>query len=169
MWSLGLLLLCCLYFCNKVIPQAGRNGSPRLLLFQTSVLKRFPSLVLPPSRCCLCWVFFETEHEVLYKYSSCVIYSTCMHFNFTVSHSIPILSVGNSVASVGGIFHQALVPRAIKYRVQNNWLNNWTGGCNLLLFLWVLLELAGDKRMCGRGSTELCGKGAKAVRDKWDS
>lgn len=40
--------------------------------------------------------------------------------NFTVSDGIPILSVGNGVASVEGVFHQTLVLRATKYSVHND-------------------------------------------------
>lgn len=40
--------------------------------------------------------------------------------NFTVSDGIPILSVGNGVASVEGVFHQTFVLRATKYSVHND-------------------------------------------------
>ena len=62
-----------------------------------------------------------------------------MHFNFTVSHGVPILSVGNSVVSVEGIFHQASVLRATKYRVYAT--TDLTTGQSLVtscFFLWVL-------------------------------
>lgn len=42
-----------------------------------------------------------------------------MKFNFTMFYGIPILSVRNSVSSTEGIFHQAFVQRAAKYRVKS--------------------------------------------------
>lgn len=62
-----------------------------------------------------------------------------MKFNFTVSHGIPILSVRSAVSSVEGIFHQAFVQRAAKYRVKST--TSLTAGQSLEIscfFLWVL-------------------------------
>lgn len=59
-----------------------------------------------------------------------------------MSHGIPILSIGNSVASVEGIFHGAFVLRAVKYRVYP--VTDLTTGQSLVtcFFLWVLWSWA---------------------------
>lgn len=82
--------------------------------------------------------FFFLRQNVKFTINIAVVSFKAHARNFTVSHGIPILSVGNSVASVEGFFHQTLVLRATKYRVYTMTDLSRQSLVTSCLFLWVL-------------------------------